>query len=167
VHHLLQPLVRWEGRRRAAARAREGLVPLEVPLPAPVTKVAGGVLLVPEDRPRAELASSLIAVLRHGGLRVAPADEWDDYDARVTASNLVDGRLVSSAHPPGTVQVRVNRKLRWRRVALAIILVLLLAWMGEWAIAGVCAAIAAGDVAWGWWRTGPRARRAISSGVAG
>jgi hypothetical protein len=55
VMHLLQPLVRIWGRSRNRSPAREHL-PDTRALPSPALRLPGGVLLFPEDRPRADFA---------------------------------------------------------------------------------------------------------------
>ena len=78
LHHVLQPLARWWARVRgrnappAIARAPE--------LPQIVER-SGTAVVVPEDRPRAELRASCRRVAR---IRVQgpPPNGWEDYDAR-------------------------------------------------------------------------------------
>jgi glycosyltransferase involved in cell wall biosynthesis len=157
--HLLQPLVRAEGRLRSQATARRGL-PSQAWLPGPVRDVAKGVLLLPADRPRADLAAGIVADLRRAGLRVLPATGWEDRDARLIGSSLVFGDLVTSAYPEGAVQVAVRRRLRWRRLVPAA---LLIAAVGAAAplVAAPLAALAVVQLGRGWWRTGPLVRRVL------
>lgn len=163
LHHLLQPLVRWWGRRRSI-RAAFRTCPGATRAPAPHRRVARGTLLFPDAVPRAELAASAMRVLRAGGLRAAPASEWDDYDALVFASRLVRGELVTSSHPIGAVQLRVRRRLAVSRMAALVVGAALLASVhSAW---GLLLAIGcAADLGWGWWRTGPIARRMIERGA--
>ena len=177
VHHLLQPLVRWWGRRLGATAARTGMDPLPG-LSGPVHQAPGGVLVVPADRPRPEVAAGIVGLLRQERVRTWPATEWEDCDAHVRGSSLVVGDLVTSACPEGTVQVRIRRRLRLRRVlGLALVMVGVVAVDGlsvvsfgpmapEWEaleafITGsiVVYIIAAGLR--GWWRTGTGLRRRL------
>ncbi len=115
--HLLQPLVRTWGRERHRALARRDLPPL-APLAGPVEHLGGGVLLLPESAPRADIAAAVVADLRRSGLRVIAANGWEDYDVRILASTLVLGDVVTSSHPIGSIQLRVRRRPRWTAVSL-------------------------------------------------
>jgi hypothetical protein len=119
VMHLLQPVVRSWGRVRARPIAWRD-VQRPPPLPA-VTRSARGVLLFEADRSRAELVASIIGHLRLAGARVQPATGWDDHDARLTVSRLMRGEMVSSGHPVGYIQVRVNRRLHRRTIGVACV----------------------------------------------
>jgi cellulose synthase/poly-beta-1,6-N-acetylglucosamine synthase-like glycosyltransferase len=121
LHHLLQPLVRAWGRSRHRRPARKEL-PAHQQLPAPVQRLSNGVLLLAEDRPRAELAALVVSQLRRAGARVVGATGWEDYDARLLTSAFVVGDLKTSSHPVGYVQLRIHRRLRWGRGAAAITL---------------------------------------------
>ena len=177
AHHLLQPLVRWWGRRRALSSARTGL-DVRPPLTGPVREVPGGVLLLPADRPRADIAADIVGLLRQEGIRAWPASEWEACDAHVLGSSLVVGDVVTSGHPHGTVQVRVRTRIRTPRavglaaVILAVVTVDRLSVLPFGAMAsgwrafelGVTSAVAAYVVSAalrGWWRTGPGLRRRI------
>ena len=159
LHQLLQPLARRWGRARAEGHARLAPSP-HPPLPGPASRAAGGVVVLPDDRPRAELAATVAALLRRGGLRTVPAGEWVDYDAVVTGSILVEGRLVTSGHPPGIVQVRVRRGPAWSRTFAVVVAISVLGLIDEEPAVAV-ALVAAVDVVRGWWRTGPLVRRLI------
>ena len=155
VHHLLQPLVRAWGRRRAGALARQQLPPA-TPLPGPASLAPGGTMLLPADGPRADVAAAIVGALRRRGLRAAVPTGWEDHDARLTLSKLVAGDLVTSNHPPGTVQVCVRPRVRLVPTAAAL---------GAGLVAALVAPVLAvpvqvvvwGDLGRGWWR----ARRGI------
>jgi hypothetical protein len=110
VHHLLQPLVRYWARRRHRQVARR-TVASNGNLPAAVERV-GGVVVVEEDRPRAELAAALVEALRGRGIRAIYPNGWEDYDARLLLSALILGELQTSSHPEGYVQVRIRTRPR-------------------------------------------------------
>jgi glycosyltransferase involved in cell wall biosynthesis len=156
---LLQPLARTWGRIRQRTPARQGLAP-QVPLPQPIVRLPRGVLLLPEDRPRQELAAAVVRALRRGGLSVLPASGWEDHDARLVGSALVSGELVTSNHPVGCVQVRVRRRLRrlWGLAyagAVAVAVPVDPVLVGALIVGGVVETLR------GLWRTGPSARTAI------
>jgi hypothetical protein len=88
-----------------------------VALPTAVRRVSGGIVVVPEDRPRSELAAALIEALRRDGIRVMSPSGWEDYDARLLLSGLVYGELQTSSHPEGFVQVRIRVRPRRKRLA--------------------------------------------------
>jgi O-antigen biosynthesis protein len=119
LHHLLQPLVRWLGRRRHRNFACRKL---EAPrLPVAVQRRPGGVVVVPEDRPRAELAAGLVEALRRRGIRAVLPSGWEDYDARLLLSPFAHGELQTSSHPEGFVQVRIRLRPRRRVLAAAAV----------------------------------------------
>jgi hypothetical protein len=91
---------------------------------------------------------------------VLPASGWEDYDARVVGSLLVEGELVTSAHPIGSVQMKVRRRFR-RGPALATAAgVCLLSLASIWA--GAAAIVAtAWSLAVGVRRTGKAVRRIV------
>jgi hypothetical protein len=157
--HLLQPLARTWGRLRHRRPARRDIPPPSA-LPAPVKSLPGGALLVPETRPRAEIASDIVAALRSGGLGVVSATGWEDHDAIVLSSILIAGQLVTSSHPVGSVQIRVRRRLRPVGTLGLGGLTVVLAMIAP--VLGVCAlGLLAVDVGTGFWRTGPALRRRI------
>ena len=96
--HLLQPVFREWGRLGAEADARRELPRLPA-APGPALKHGRDVLLVPLDRPRAELVAWVVAELRRAGLRIEAVTGWEDYDARLIGSSLVCGELRTSGHP--------------------------------------------------------------------
>ena len=96
-------------------------------------------------------------------MRVVPPTGWEPYDALVMASTLVGAEVVTSAHPPGWVQIRVRRFIRWRPALIAAAALVFAAFADprlEVAIALACLA----NIAIGFWRTGPGVRRALLSG---
>jgi hypothetical protein len=119
LHHMLQPLVRWWARRRHRHFARRQLGSSES-LPAAVQRVRGGIVVVPEDRPRPELAATLLEAMRRRGIRVMYPTGWEDCDARLLLSTLVLGELQTSSHPEGFVQVRIRTRPRWQPLAGAV-----------------------------------------------
>ncbi len=157
--HLLQPLARWWGRARHRESSHRNL-PEPLPIPGPVRRLPRGALMLPEERPRPELAAAIVVHLRRGGLRVIPATGWEDYDARLVGSAFVVGDLVTTDHPQGTIQVRARRRLRWRRIWIGLALLLLpgVVHLGSALFLG---AVALAEVARGVWRTGPRFRRLL------
>lgn len=116
LHHLLQPLVRSLARYRHRPLARRGLGKLP-PLPGAVQRRPGGVVMVREDRPRAELAAALVEALRRHRIRTVYPSGWEDYDARLSLSPFAWGELQTSSHPTGFVQVRVRFRPRRRVLA--------------------------------------------------
>src|SRR5918995_81488 len=118
LHHLLQPLARAWGRARYRGQACKDL-PRRQPLPVPCLRVRHGPLVMPEDRPRPDLAMAVISELRRSGVRVMPGSGWGDYGPRILASAFVYGDLQTSSHPTGFVQLRIRRRFRWVRLAMA------------------------------------------------
>ncbi|MDR0342670.1 MAG: glycosyltransferase, partial [Nocardiopsaceae bacterium] len=145
--HLAQPLARTWGRLQQSALARRPAPPA-IRLPGPVNHLGGGVLVVPEDRPRPQLAADLVTGLRQRGLRVRVPTGWEDHDAWLLPSLLVAGELVTSGHPPGCIQIRLRRRMRLRRVAAAALAVAATAPLAPPAAAAL-AALALADLAWG------------------
>ena len=160
VMHLLQPLVRVWGRLRHRPLARADLAPAGPPFA--VARPDGRVLVLEEDRPRVELATAIVTELRRAGLRVEPPTGWEDHDARLFGSFLVVGDLVTSAHPPGFVQVRVRQRLRPVALLGGTAAGLLVVAAAEPAPAVLLAVLAVLDAARGLWRTGPLVRRVIN-----
>jgi hypothetical protein len=128
AHHLLQPLVRFWGRNRRRNGASRDLGGHRR-LPEGVRRVRGGIIVVPEDRPRSELAAALVSALRGRGVRALPSSGWEDYDARLLLSAFAYGELQTSSHPEGFVQVRVRMRPRIRRLTAAIALTIAAAWV--------------------------------------
>lgn len=163
--HLLQPLVRTWGRWRHRELARRDLPPSE-PLPGPVQHVGRGVLLLPEDRSRAELASAVVSDLRRAGLRVLQATGWEAHDARIVGSTTVRGDLVTSAHLAGTVQLRVRPGLRLGPLAAWAALVLGGLLVGP-LIAAIIVAAGIGDTGRGIYAVRRRVRDVVQCAAGG
>ena len=89
----------------------------------------GGIVVVPEDRPRAELAAALVSALRGRGIRALPSSGWEDYDARLLLSAFAYGELQTSSHPEGFVQLRIRMRPRIRRLTGAIAMTIAAAWV--------------------------------------
>jgi hypothetical protein len=157
--HLAQPVVRtrarWKenrlSRRRPPAYAR---------LPGPVQRLARGVLLLPEDRPRAQLAADLVGDLRRAGISIVVPSGWEDHDATMVGSWLVLGELVTTAYPAGCIQIRVRRRVRATRLALGLALTALCAAASPW-LAAVCLAALAADAVRGNHRMTARVRLVV------
>ena len=149
--HLAQPVVRTRARWREDRLSRRA-TPAYASLAGPVQRLGHGVLLLPEDRPRAKFAADLVGNLRRAGFAVAVPSGWEDHDATLVGSWLVLGELVSSSHPSGCIQLRVRRRLRKRRVIAAVLLTGLAALLTPWA-AAVCGAAVVVDIARGADRT--------------
>jgi glycosyltransferase involved in cell wall biosynthesis len=150
--HLLQPLARIGGRLLHSPAAVRDLPPGRA-LPEPVKRVGRGVLLMPADRSRAELATEVITRFRHAGLRVILATGWEDYDARIIGSLFMAGDLVTSAHPTGSVQLRVRRRVR-PAPSLALLAAVLALLVIAPPLALLLLAAGAGEHLRGWWRLG-------------
>ncbi|HWC11450.1 MAG TPA: glycosyltransferase [Acidimicrobiales bacterium] len=163
VHHLLQPLVRTWGRRRAWALARRHL-PAVAPLPRQAAMAPGGAVLLPEDRPRAELAAAIVGAARHEGFRVMAPTGWEAHDARLLLSTFVAGDLLTSSHPPGTIQVSVRPALRVARTTAAVLALAVLAGLAPSAAALGLLGLGA-DLARGWWRARRRLPRLLQKGA--
>jgi GT2 family glycosyltransferase len=119
VHHLLQPLARAWARNRHRHLARRN-ADSRTELPPIVQHLRGGVVVVPEDRPRWQLAAGLIEAMRRRGIRVMYPSGWEDCDARLLLSPLVYGELQTSSHPEGFVQIRIRPRPRWRPFAATL-----------------------------------------------
>jgi hypothetical protein len=157
--HLLQPLPRLWGRLPASTPLRrDGRA--AVALPGPAQRQRGGVLLLPLTGPRSEVARLIVSCLGASGMRVASGGPWEDYDATLYASSLITGKLLTSAHPEGSVQVRIDSHPRLGRFALLGGVVVALAGLLPVA-AAVLAAAGAIEMARGFWRAGPLARKVI------
>lgn len=161
--HLAQPVVRTRARWREERLSRRQ-TPDYAALPGPVQRLGRGVLLVPEDRPRAQLAADLVGDLRRAGFAVAVPSGWEDFDAQLVGSWLVLGELVTTSHPIGCVQLRVRKHLRRIRL-LSAVAVVLLAGLASLPLAGACALLVAGDLVRGWHRTGALVRFVVEEGA--
>ena len=132
----------------------------DVALPGPPTRAPAGVLLLPADRPRPELAAAIVNELRRRKVRVLPPTEWEAYDAAFVASTTVVGELVTSSHPEGCVQLRVRQHMRAFPLVLYVIAAVVAGLIVPWAGAAV-AGVGAAEVGRGLWRCGPRVRRIV------
>lgn len=160
--HLAQPFVRLWGRyhRNRVPHLPHAAMPT---LPKPVLHLGRRHVLFPAERPRDELAADLVAGLRSEGLRVLPIDAWNEVDATVVGSVLVAGDLVSSAHPDGFQQLRLDTRLRRHRA---------LAWTAAsaglvifaWPLAVLGVVLGACSLLRGWWAVSVRGWRAIMNG---
>lgn len=159
ILHVLQPIVRWWARARVGGAARKR-VPSAERLPGPARRIGRGVLLLPATVPRPQLAAAVVLTVRRAGLRVAPATGWEAYDAKMTGSALVTGELVTSAHPEGSVQIRVRRRVRRAGVLTSLVATGVLLGLAP-PLAAVVAAIAVVEVGRGLWRTGPLVVRVV------
>lgn len=132
LHHLLQPLVRTWGRARHREEALRDLGPPQE-LPRPVSR-ASGVVVLQEDRPRADLVAVIVNRLRRRGVRATEPSGWEDYDSRLLLSPLVHSDLQTSSHPEGFVQMRIRLRPRILfAVLMAIVMtaaVLINPWLG-------------------------------------
>jgi hypothetical protein len=91
---------------------------------------------------------------------VALCGPWEDFDALVHGSALITGRLVTSAHPEGSMQLRIDRRVRRWRLAVLVAAIAALATATPQAAFGL-AVIGALETARGIWRTGPGVRAVI------
>lgn len=151
--HLAQPIVRSWARLRQTATMRRQL-PSYTEMPGPMTRLPGGVLLLPESAPRPQMVAGLVGNLRRARIPISVPTGWENYDADLLASYFVRGELVTSSHPPGCVQIQVRRHLRLRPAIGAAIAVAAATWVTPW-LAGALLAACLVDVARGLRRTGP------------
>ena len=121
--HMVQPVARWWGRARHWQLAHREL-PGEHEPPA-IDRTSGRVMVMGANQPRGEVARSVLSTLRAAGYSVSATNGWEDHDGRVRGSLLVDGDLITSEHPPGTLQARVRTRLRRWPLAIALGLVAL------------------------------------------
>ena len=157
--HVAQPVVRTRARWREERLSRRR-APAYAGLPGPVQRLPRGVLLLPEDRPRAEIAAALVGDLRRAGFAIAVPSGWEDHDAALVGSWLVIGQLITSSHPVGCVQLRVRPSLRRRRSAAVAMSAVALAAVNPWAAVALVA-VALADVGRGLWRVRARVRLVV------
>jgi hypothetical protein len=162
--HLAQPVARAWGRARNRSHARRNAIPVRA-LGGQIQSLGRGIFLMPEKRPRPEVAENLVQLLRRSGLQVVPPTGWEAYDALVLGSALVGARLVTSSHPPGWLQLRIQRYLRWK-TALMVAAAIIGAVVVDPRLALAMGALTTANIAWGLWRTGPGLRRALVRGSA-
>jgi glycosyltransferase involved in cell wall biosynthesis len=157
--HLMQPLPRLWGLLAQTVRFRR--VPRNgSTLDGPLRELPRGVLLLPLAQPRAALVPRVMACLAAGGVRVSLAGPWADHDALLSGSALICGKLLTSAHPEGVVQVRIDRQVRYGRLLGLLVAIAILALTVPVA-AGALAMVGAGDAGRGLWRVGPASRRVL------
>jgi len=161
--NLLQPVARAWGRARNRSLARRKAI--AAPALGPIQSLGRGVFLMQEKRPRPELAENVVQLLRKAGMRVVPPTGWEAYDALVLASLLIGAEVITSAHPPGWLQLKVRRYVRWKMALVAGGAIIVAALMDpRLALAlGVVTLVNAG---WGIWRTGPGLRRVLSGSAS-
>jgi GT2 family glycosyltransferase len=140
LHHLLQPIARTCGRWRHRADSRA--VGVGAALPDGARRLRGGVVVVAEDRPRAELAIALVDALRRRGARIVTPSGWEDHDARLSLCAFLFGELRTSSHPPGYVQIHVRPRARWGRVLGTAVLAALAGAVAPPVAAGALALVA-------------------------
>jgi O-antigen biosynthesis protein len=160
---VLQPLVRhWSRLRTRAAMPKKSRS--SALLGPPTSSMPRGVLIYGGDRPREDLAAELVSAIGRSGVRIAPPSEWEPHDARLLGSTLVEGYLLTSSHPAGSVQVRVHRRARRLRVVTAAIVLLGAAAVGviPGVVVGVVVAV---EVARGLWRLGPGLNRHLNKPI--
>lgn len=158
--HLAQPLVRLWGRyHRNPMQAPPGTV-MPV-LPEPVTTLGRRHIMFPAERSRDDLAATLVAGMRAEGLRVLPVDCWDEVDATVVASTLVVGELVTSDHPVGFQQLRLQPRLRRGPVAAGLTAAVALG-VVAWPLAVAAVVAGAVEIGRGWWKIARTAWTAIA-----
>ena len=158
--NMIQPLARVWGRGHGTAETRRENSGFARPLPGPPQKMPGGVVLLPLDRPRAQLAAAIVKSLRDGGFTVLTGTGWESYDASLRGSMLIGGELVTTAHPEGSCQLRVRKCVRPGPARLALAVTVAAFVLNPLVAAGV-AVLAAADIARGLWRVGPGARRTV------
>jgi cellulose synthase/poly-beta-1,6-N-acetylglucosamine synthase-like glycosyltransferase/exo-beta-1,3-glucanase (GH17 family) len=146
VMTMSQPIARTWGRSRARRPAREDLPAPDGAEPV-LRRVDGGLEAVTwEDR--SAFMSRVIAGLRRKGVHVVVGSGWDGADATLLLSWAVEGALVSSAYPEGTIQLALRTKLRVRRMVVAVgadaLLAVLSPWAGAVAVVVVLAALVKG-----------------------
>jgi hypothetical protein len=122
----------------------------------------GRVLVTPHERARAEVVADVLTTLRHSGMSIRTASAWAECDATAAPSFLVRADLVTSAHPPGWIQIAIRRRLSRLFTGLAFAVMAIAVARNHDALAAGTAAAAAVDLAIGIVRSGPGARRALT-----
>jgi hypothetical protein len=98
-------------------------------------------------------------------MRVVPPTGWEPYDALLLGSAMVGARLITSAHPPGQLQLRVQRYIRWQAAVIAAAAIVVAA-LTDPRLALALAVLVAANIALGLWRTTRGLRRALLGGSA-
>ena len=158
AHSVLQPLARTWGRLTGMTARRS--LPSPATLPGPVRRV-GSVVVLPEDGRRPDLAAGVITALRQAGFRVVIPTGWEAFDARLNLAALVYGELLTSSHPPGSVQVRVRPRVRRWRVMLAAAATVVVALQVSLVVTAAIVVVVALDSARGVWRARRRVARVL------
>lgn len=148
--HLLQPLAR-SGGRHIRWRSRADRTVEVSPVVGAGRRVGGAIVIIEDRIPRVSLLSQFIDGFRGAGLRVVPVTGWEDHDIEVISSLLVRGRLLSSSHPPGWIQVRLRMRAR-PVIAPALLGVVVLLAMLQPLAAAVLVALGAVSLARGIYR---------------
>jgi glycosyltransferase involved in cell wall biosynthesis len=156
--HMLQPVARAWGRARNRSLARRNAIAVRAL--GPIQSLGRGIFLLPDKRPRQEVAENAVQLLRKAGMRVVPPSGWEPYDALVLASLLIGAQVVTSAHPPGWLQLRIRRYLRWKTAVVAAGAIAVAALMDP-RLALLLAIVTLVNAGWGIWRTGPGLRGAL------
>ncbi len=105
----------------------------------------------------------MVQLLRKAGMRVVPPTGWESYDALLLGSAMVGAKLVTSAHPPGHLQLRVRRYIRWQSAVIAGAAIVVAA-LTDPRLAVALGLLVATNIALGLWRTGWGLRRALLGG---
>ena len=121
--------------------------------------------MLPEKRPRTELAENVVQLFRKVGMRVVPPTGWEPYDALVLASLLIGAEVITSAHPPGWLQLKIRRYVRWK-MALVAGVAIVVATLMDPRLALALAIVTLVNAGWGIWRTGPGLRRVLTRGAS-
>jgi hypothetical protein len=73
--------------------------------------------------------------------------------------------VVTSAHPPGWLQLKIRRYLRWKPALIAAAAITVAA-LTDPRLALVIGLVAVANLGWGIWRTGPGLRSALTKAPA-
>jgi len=157
--NLVQPVVRAWGRVGNRALARRSAIAVGS-LAGPIQSLGRGLFLMPENRPRPEMADNLVQLFRGAGIRVVPPTGWESYDVLLLASALIGARVVTSSHPAGWLQLKIRRYVRWK-TAVAVGAAISLAAIMDLRLALALGALTLINIGLGVWRTGPTLRRAL------
>jgi hypothetical protein len=107
---------------------------------------------------------AIVSNLRRVGLATASVTGWEAHDALIFGSRLLAGRLITSSHPEGCIQVRVRwRVRRWPAILWTMVVAIVTSLS---LVAGAVVALAlAADTARGMWRLRRGVRWAIHEGI--
>jgi glycosyltransferase involved in cell wall biosynthesis len=157
--HMMQPVARWWGKTRSWQIAQRE-APREK-MAEQLVHAPGAVMVISSQKPRHEIARSMLSALRAAGYEVTSTTGWEDHDGTVNGSILTEGELITSEHPPGTVQARVRTRLRRRRLAGALAVAALTAALHAPIVAIAIVWCVGTDLLVGSWRLGPRRRSKV------